>query len=182
MPGARWVSPPQLMMLIVIWWQVTLMPTLEVHLNWGFYHILPWLWLAPLGSTSFYHGSTWLYYTPPWLLCFTWLYYSLPLHALHGSTWLHYTLFHGSIWLYLTLLHSTMTQLDSIYYSLPCLYLILLHSIMALFGYLNLKHSIYNGSNCLHQTTRVYQLMDGHASLSQKNLNTSNQVYIIIVL
>ena len=28
----------------------------------------------------------------------------------------------------------------------------------------------------------VYQLMDGHASLSQKNLNTSNQIYIIIVL
>ena len=93
--------------------------------------------MALPGSTTFYHGSTWLYMTilhsTMVLLGSTWVYYTLPwlYLALRDST----TLYHGSTPLYtMALLHTTW-----LYYILPWLYLTL-HDCT----------TFYHGSNWLY--------------------------------
>ena len=129
-----------------------------------------------LDSTTFCHGSTWLYLTvqhstfallhstmatrdSTWLCCILpWLYLAL-LHsnmALLGSTWLYYM----QPWLYLTLLHSTMALLHCtialldttwLYSILLWLYMTTLYNGFTLL-YLTLQHYIIArpGSTCLY--------------------------------
>ena len=86
--------------------------------------------------TSLYHDSTWLYFI-------THLHGSLLYDGytfVYSSTSLYYSL----PWLYLTLLHTTMALPDSttLYIWSTLLYFTLLHSIMALFDSTSLYHTL----------------------------------------
>ena len=124
--------------------------------------------MAIRSSTKHYQGSTWRYYTIPWL------YLSLldTIILYHGSTQFYWTLIHSTIPVpifYWTLLPSTMALHTGLYYTSPWIYLppvysttlFLLHTTVALVE----STTIYHGSTALYNTLQ-FLCMDSSTWLS----------------